>query len=261
MKGILTKEVKKVTLSLMLLTLCTYSEAKTTYLARYQNYVHIIEKGDTLVTTNNLPKIEMNDPAGMFHIGIVHEEMSEEHVKAIKRAKRAAGWAAVSATTSAISAVFSQNRLQYYLRSETAFAAAELSELYSIEANQEQHLNMIAWIDNLTDEEMMVCDMERGLVWYILPRQTLELTTHNPDLLSLRISDIHHIRVRYATIAAGSIVEKKEIAKTDGDWLLVEGIVTQDNGMLRHEYHWVNPLTYERKRLTKKEFDENKKDK
>ena len=44
MKGILTKEVKKVTLSLMLLTLCTYSEAKTTYLARYQNYVHIIER-------------------------------------------------------------------------------------------------------------------------------------------------------------------------------------------------------------------------
>lgn len=250
--------MKRVFISFALLTFCFYIEAKSTYLARYQNYIHIIENGDTLATTNTLPVLEVNEPAGMFQIGIVHEELSDTQVKAIKRAKRSAGWATVTAVASSVSAAFSQNSLQYYMRSNTAFAAAELADIYGLQAKQEQQLNVIAWIDNMVDEEMMVCDMERGLVWYVLPKQTLELSIRNPNLMKLRISDIHHNRVRYATIAAGSVVEKKEIAKINGDWILVEGIVTQDSGMLRHEYHWVNPKTYERRRLSKKEFEEEK---
>lgn len=234
------------------------TQGKTTYLARYENYIHVIDGSDTIVFSNTKPDISTGDVDGMFCISVTHEEVSTERVKNIKRAKRAAGWATVAAVSSSVSAAFSRNGLEYYFRQSEARVAAELTDIYRMVAEEWQHLDLIVNIDNLTDTELMVCDMERGLVWYVQPRQTLEVSTQNPNMSQLRISDIHHRRVKYAMVAAGSIVEKKEVAKTDGNWLLVTGIVAQKNGTLRHEYHWANTATYERRRLTKAEFDKQK---
>lgn len=35
----------------------------------------------------------------------------------------------------------------------------------------------------------MVCDMERGLTWWILPHQSMQLKLNNPEASQLRISD------------------------------------------------------------------------
>lgn len=241
----------------LLLALCLYSvtiQAKTTYLARYQNYIHIIENGDTVIADSFTPQLEMTDRDNSFRISIAHETIDKEKVKAIKRAKRTAGWMAASAAFYGTSAAFSTNNLQRYVRSSNSGVAAELAGIYANEALQEQHLKVEMWIENMTSSELMVCDMERGQTWYLQPHQGMNISIHNPDVSCLRISDIHNQRIKFATIAAGSITKKYEIKKEDGAWLLTRDEEQQADGVLLHNYHWINTETYERIKTKPKDY-------
>ena len=94
-----------------------------------------------------------------------------------------------------------------------------IADIYSANAKAEQTLGIDMWIDNTTDSELMVCDMERGLVWWILPRQSMQLKLNNPEASRLRISDAQNRAVRYVSALAGSKVTKYEIdLETDEYW-------------------------------------------
>lgn len=84
--------MKKYLLFLLFLTVGIMVEAKTTYIPKYQSYIHIVNGLDTTAVSNILENLELAEEGGMFTIRIEHEEVTKEKVKAIKRAKRAAGW-------------------------------------------------------------------------------------------------------------------------------------------------------------------------
>ncbi len=194
--------------------------AKTTYIPKYRSYIHIVNGSDTISTTNNLLDLRLDEDNNMFCIYIEHEDVTKEKVKAIKRAKRAAGWATFSAVMSGISTVYSQNSLQYLVRSTNTRIVSQLADIYSENANTEENLLIDMWITNTSVGEIMINEIERGLIWYVRPSQSLHLHLNNPDVANLRISDIHNNNVRYAMIAAGSTLIKKAIEWEDDEcWI------------------------------------------
>lgn len=211
---------RKLYLSFILLLLGIPVMAKTTYIPQYRTYIHIVNDTDTSAVSDNLIDLRLNEDNGMFCIYVEHEDVTKEKVKAIKRAKRAAGWASFSAVMSGVSTVFSQNSLQYLVRSTNTRIASQLAYIYSANAKSEQTLQIDLWIANTSEEEIVVNDMERGLIWYVRPSQNIRLQLNNPDVANLRISDIHQNKVRYAMVAAGSLVNKTEIDYEDDDcWI------------------------------------------
>lgn len=193
--------------------------SKTTYIPKYRSYLHIVMGNDTLSATTNLDTLELVDPTGLFVLRIDQENVTKEKVKAIKRRKTAAGWATFSAVMSCVSTVFSNNSLQFWVRSTNTQIAATMADIYTANAKEEQTLGIDLWIDNTSDGELMVSDMERGLTWWILPQQSIQLRLNNPDASRLRISDPQSRMVRYALAVAGSKMTKWEIdLETDEYW-------------------------------------------
>ena len=214
--------MKKLLVILLIMSVGQTINAKTTYIPTYSSYIHIVNGKDTLSATSNLSELEMLEVNGMFRVTIVHEDVTKEKVKAIKRAKLAAGLMAFSAVMSGVSTAFSNNRLQYMVRSTNTRIAGTLADIYKTNADAEQVLNVDLWIDNTTDGELMLNDMERGLTWYILPRQSMKIKIQNPDAVLLRISDTKNEVVRYVTAAAGSSVKKWDIGYEDENcWIVI----------------------------------------
>ncbi len=198
---------------LLLLMSSFFIMAKTTYIPKYRTYIHIADDSDTIVTSNNLKDVEVKEKSGMFNIIVEHEDVTEEKVKAIKRAKRAANLAAFSAAMYSVSTAFSDNSLQYMVRSTNTQIASQLADIYSENANAEQKLDIYMWIENTSEEELMINDIERGLIWFVKASQNINIKLNNPDVVNLRISDIHNNHIRYAMVTAGSLTNKKSV-----DW-------------------------------------------
>lgn len=213
--------MRKIILLLVLLLHEMSLIGKTTYLPSYRSYIHIVEKDDTISVANMMPDLELSDRNSFFTIRIEHEDVTKEKVRAIKRAKRAAGWATFSAVMSGISTAFSSNSLEYLIRSSNTQLTAELASIYSANAIAEEILGVYVWIDNTTNGELMVNDMDRGLMWCILPNQSLKLKVNNPEACRLRISDAKSDFIRYASVIAGSKVTKWTIAYEDEDCWIV----------------------------------------
>jgi len=212
--------MKKTIIFLLLLVSMLSATAKTTYIPIYRTYIHIVNGTDTTVASNNIMNMELADDSGVFSVYIEHEDVTKEKVKAIKRAKRAAGWAAFSAVLSAASSAFSNNSLEYMVRSTNTRIASQLAYIYANNAKEEEQLRIDTWIENTSSEELIINDMERGLTWYVRPSQALQLQLNNPDVANLRISDLRNEYIRYVMIAAGNMVYKQEIEWEDDDcWI------------------------------------------
>ncbi len=246
--------VKKIFLILLIQTCCLIVVGKSTYIAKYRSYIHIVNGTDTVSVDNNLPELEMTENGGLFSIRIEHEEVTQEKVKAIKRAKSRAGWMAFSAVMSGVSTAFSNNSLQYYIRSTNTRISTELATIYAINAENEQQLAIELWVDNLTESELMVNDMERGLTWYILPKQSAQIKVNNPEAACLRISDIHHNDVRYVTAVAGNTLKKWEIAWEDDECWVVE--VYKNDAPSEAKYSTRKPMLSGYRQISKTEFYE-----
>ena len=241
----------------MIITVFVTIHSKTTYIPTYLSYLHIVTGRDTIAVTNNLDTLELVDPEGMFTLRIDQEDVTSEKVKAIKRKKAAAGWMTFSAAMGGVSTAFSNNSLQYIVRSAFTSSAARLAAIYNAEGKAEESLAITAWIDNLTDSELMVCDLERGLTWWILPHQSMELRLNNPEASQLRISDPKNNFIRYATILAGNKVTKYEIEiETDEYWyspVWREINSPHDDSNLMH-YLRISKRNYEEVKMNKQDF-------
>lgn len=210
--------MKKCFLLFLLLILGLSAEGKTTYIPSYKSYITI----DSVEVSNILMSLESRASNGMFSITIIHEDVTKEKIKAIKRAKAAAGWASFSAAMSGIAAGVSKSRLDYIVNSANAKFSSETTEIYDIIATGEQTLGIEVWLDNTSNQEITVVDKDRGLIWYVLPHETLQIELTNPGLCNLRISDLHHNVVSYATVVAGSSVAKYDISlETESHWYML----------------------------------------
>ena len=241
--------MKKILLLFLLLANGMTLIGKTTYLPSYRSYIHIVEKDDTISVTNMMPDLELSDRNGFFTIRIEHEDVTKEKVRAIKRAKRAAGWATISAVMSGVSTAFSDNSLDYMIRSTNTQLSAELASIYSANAVAEEILDVYVWIDNTTNGELMVNDMDRGLMWCVLPNQSLKLKVNNPEACRLRISDAKSDYIRYASVTAGSKLTKWTIAYEDEECWIVP-VYQEGKG------HYKENIIYY-KRISKADYTES----
>ncbi len=251
--------MKRLLLSSAFLLIClATTQAKTTYIPTYRSYIHIVTEGDTVSTTGNLTWTELKDGGGMFEIGIEHEEVTREKVKAIKRAKAAAGWATFATVMSGVSTALSDNSLQYYVRSENTRITAELADMYAFNSKEEQTLGVSVWLHNTSRKELMVNDMERGLTWYIMPGEEREFKLHNPDAASLRISDTKNDNVRYVMATGGSTVRKYNISWEDDDcWITDNYTGGEYPALVDHTY--ISKHDYSTQKMTTSAFKEWKK--
>ena len=255
--------MRKIVLFLFVAILCCVTaDGKTTYIPKYRSYIHIVNSTDTIVATSNIKELSLKDKTGMFSILVEHEDVTKEKVKAIKRAKRAAGWATVSAVMSGVSTAFSNNSLQYMVRSTNTKFASQLAEIYNENAKAEEKLKIDMWVDNTSDEDLLVNDMERGLTWYVLPRQSLHILLNNPDATLLRISDLRNNAIRYVSAMAGNMIYKGLVGWEDDDcWIIsVYNNYDYENNSF-DKYKWISKSDFSEREMTKEEFRAKKKKK
>lgn len=232
--------------------------AKSTYYPTYRNYMHIITGMDTVSVANDLDTMVMQDPSGMFAMRIDQEEVTKEKVKEIKQTKFHAGMAVFSSVVFGMSSVFDDNTLKGYMKRSNAIVAADLAEFYKNRASAVQSLEIDFWLDNICDEELMICDLERGLTWWLLPRQTVHIKFNNPDATQLRISDAQNRTVRYVLVAAGNSVTKVNYdLETDEYWY--KAVWREPNGVLDEQTNLmhcirISKVTHVEEKRPKQEF-------
>ena len=150
------------------------------------------------------------------------------------------------------------------VRSTNAQIAGQIAEIYSVNAIAEQILEIEVWIDNIWDQELIVNDMEHGLVWYLQPSNSVHFKIHNPDAAFLRISDIHNDQINFVTATAGSSVRKERISYEDDEcWVAniynrIGDTYDMANGPIA--YSWISKQTYETKVISMDEFEKFKKE-
>ena len=162
-----------------------------------------------------------------------------------------------SAVMSGVSTAYSNNSLQYFVRSSYYKLTTDFATIYTINAVAEQILDIYTWIDNNTSDELMVTDMERGLVWFILPHQSLRLKINNPEASRLRISNPKCDFVRYASIIAGSSVTKWGVSYEDDECWVVPIFI--DDEIRPEKYRWIRKSDYIEEDMGIKEFADFKK--
>lgn len=248
------------------LFLCLAVQAKTTYIPTYRSFVQIKQNGnDSVMVQSNLEKLELMAQDGSFSITLIHEDVDKEKVKAIKRAKAAAGWMTFAAVLSGVSAGFNatyyNNALTTYIDMRRTENIAVLSGFMDAVSKAEQRLNIDFFIDNLSNEELMVADMARGLTWYIQPHTSMQFSLANPGIERLRISDLHHSSVKYADIIGGNSVRKETIEWEDDDCWIIRRFVDDDNSSSSqfYRYYYINKATFDSSEMSMADLKEFKK--
>lgn len=252
------------------LFLCLAVQAKTTYIPTYRSFIQIMQNdNDSVMAQSNLEKLELMAQDGSFSITLIHEDVDKEKVKAIKRAKAAAGWMTFAALMSGVSAGFNatyyNNALTTYIDMRRTENIAVLSGFMHDVSKAEQRLNIDFFIDNLSNEELMVADLARGLTWYIQPHTSMQFSMANPGIERLRISDLHHSSVKYADIIGGNSVQKATIEwEDDNCWIVLWFVEDKDpnnnNSPYYYQtYQYIDKATFESREMTITELKEFKK--
>ena len=252
--------MRKAFFSLILLIGCLTIQGKTTYIPSYYSFIQIKQGEDTVSINGNRMSLEMLSFDKRFTVSVHHEDVTHEKVKAIKRAKAAAGWSMFSTV---MSTIVPGERGSIFSRIQDFRQASMLTKLDAENAKAEQVLEVEVWIENNSDNELIVNEMIRGLVWYVQPHQSIQFEVGNPELVSLRVSDIGNNRIEFVTVGAGSSVKKEHISYEDDDcWVadIYKKSMSNDTPLVPIAYKWINKTTYETKRMSIHEFHEFKKE-
>lgn len=256
--------MKRFTIIFTLLLLSQVLYAKTTYIPHYNSYIHLESADGHILNEQSLKcSTSLTDESGTFRFSIIHEEMTIDKVKSIKRAKNAAGWQAASAILSSVAALSNGSRKTFQKRLSIATdeLCVELADMYAKNAQAEKVLAIGVVFENLSDHEMMLHDMERGLVWFVRPGKNFVIQLNNPDALLLRISDAKDVtaNVHYATLAAGNSVEKVVVAFENEEYMLsfqkgsTDGMYVPAVGE-EDKYWYIDKVDFISRRIDKEEF-------
>lgn len=246
-------------------------QAKTTYIPTYRSFIQIKQNGnDSVMAQSKLDKLELMAQDGSFSITLIYEDVDKEKVKAIKRAKAAAGWMTFAALMSGVSAGFNatyyNNALTTYIDMRRTENIAVLSGFMHAVSKAEQRLTVDFFIDNLSDKELMVADLARGLTWFIQPHTSMQFSLANPGIERLRISDLHHSSVKYADIIGGNSVRKETIEWEDDDCWIVrradeDDSLEEDNSfsIQDYSYYYIDKSSFDTREMPITELKEFKK--
>ena len=207
-------------------------QAKTTYIPTYDNRILLIENGEVDSLTNKAHSLRMSSKDGLITCTLAQQVVSEELVRDIKRAKSAAGWSMVAAALSSASEGMAQSQMnqgynkgwamQNYVNArENTNASLAASADARAQAEDLKTLLLDLVVRNNSQKEMIITDMDRGLVWFVLPNCEVRLPLLKDEECHLRISSCNPMdeNVKYINALGTSTLEKYTIGlETDVSW-------------------------------------------
>lgn len=217
--------MKRSVLLLILVVFVTSLQAKTTYIPTYYNRIYVIENGQMDSLLNHRQMLQMDSRDNLLSCFVVQQVVSSDLIKAIKQAKRAAGWAMVASSLSAASAGFSEGQLlsghgkgysvvNYVESRDLSRESSAISAEARAQAEELKALMVDLQVRNNSEKEMLITDMDRGLVWFVLPKQEATLPLAKGEESHFRISSCSPLdeNVKYINVSADSYLEKYTIA-------------------------------------------------
>lgn len=195
------------------------------FIPTYANYIQIVDKNDTIFNHNCLEDLEMISQDGSVIVSIEQEFVDKVKIKDIKRARRKKRMAVAAVVLRTISVVLNpvRTRKQLLQYINDRFALRDDLHYLSFAIANEQSEKVLAVdyvIENMTDKEIVVSNMDSGLSWYILPQGVLRMDAENPGIANLRVAntDPFDMAVKYVFIAAASKVENKNVKYEDDEF-------------------------------------------
>ncbi|MBQ7461273.1 MAG: hypothetical protein IJS63_03335 [Bacteroidaceae bacterium] len=206
--------------------------AKTTYIPTYFNRIFLIENGQIDSLQNHQQLLQMDSKDNLITCFVAQQVVSPDLIKAIKQAKRTAGWMAVASGLSTAGTTFSEVQM-YRGRPKAGYITGYVEgrdlernfDAMSADASAQAEELMTLMVDlvvkNNSEKEMLITDMDRGLVWFVLPGQETVLPLAKGEECHFRISSCSPLdeNVKYINVSADSNLEKYTVAlETDAFW-------------------------------------------
>lgn len=191
--------------------------ARTTYIPQYFSMI-TVDNGNIIVNDSSMTRDLYYESNSKYSITVLQDEVTPERIKKIKRQKASEGWSAAAAILSGISSglnpLNNAQDIRFYVESrETMYSAAMHSMISRIKAETLKCLDISIIIDNYSDEEITVNDMNRGLLWYIKPHSNLTLSAGTPEINDFRIANnsTSNKFINYVTVQTANCLSKFDI--------------------------------------------------
>jgi hypothetical protein len=260
-------------ITLLIFFFAIQAQGKTTYIPSYANRLILIENGKIDTTENQQRVLSLPSQDGTIRCSLVQQVVTPELVKAIKSAKSAAGWAMVAAGFSAASAGYSIGRMNsrpvdgfmvsnYVNAHELTGASLDYSASALAQAEDLKMLYVDLLVKNDSEKELLITDMDKGLVWFVMPHNEMALHLSKGEEGHFRVAPCSALdeNVKYINAVATSTMEKYTIGlETDLFWYIpmTEKAVQalQFPTYVKDGYIRVDKETMRMKALTKEEFN------
>lgn len=195
----------------------------------YRSFVYWIQGPDTVYTENNTLLQESFSPDGTVAIRVRHEDW--KNTVTAKSIARLAPWHAVVAQRRGIRAIVPQGQSNTDAMMPMKMIPGMMPNALSVRnlSNMTDQLDMCyvseVMVENTGDQEIVINDLNRGLVWYVPANSYLLLNFGKlPQACLLRIAntDPLHPAIKYATVGTASFSIKLTIAYEDEDcWIFL----------------------------------------
>lgn len=204
----------------------------------YRSFVYWVQGSDTLYTEDNTIMHESVSPDGTIIIRVRHEEWPHDVTN--KSLARLAPWHSTIARKKGLRAIIHQGRANtdamMPMKKEPVLMenALSISSLAQMSDRLEMSFTCEYMIENTGTQEIVINDLNRGLVWYLPAESYLLLNMGTlPQACLLRIANNNslHPSVKYATIGSASFEMKLTIAYEDKNcWIYLLNEETSTDG-------------------------------
>lgn len=201
--------------------------AKSERIPYYRSFVYWIQGEDTVYVDNSSLLLESLSPDGTVAVRVRHEDW-ESGVNS-KSIASLAPWHAVMSQRRGIRAIISQGRsntdAMMPMKSVVGMmqAANSVRTLSAMADKREMNLSSEYMIENTGESEIIVNDLNRGLVWYVPSGSYLLLNMGSlPQACHLRIADTdpQNPNIKYVIVGSASYTLKLTVAYEDEDcWI------------------------------------------
>lgn len=203
--------------------------AKTEKIPFYKSFVYWVQGSDTIYSENNTLLQESVSPDGTIIVRVRHEDWRD--IVTEKSILRLAPWHAAMARCKGIRAIVSQGKSNTDAMMSMKRVPGMMPNALSISnlSNEVEELEMRFaseyMIENNGTQEIVINDLNRGLVWYVPPKAYLLLNMGKlPQACLLRIANTDPLQpsVKYVTIGSASYCMKFTTAYDDDDcWIFL----------------------------------------
>lgn len=213
------------------------ASARTGKIPSYKSFVYWIQSTDTVYSEGNALLFESSSPDATVMVRVRHEDWKNTVTE--KSILRMAPWHAVVSQRRGIRAIVHQGHANTDAMMPMKKVpgmmpnALMINNLAKETDKYEMNFATEYMIENTSDKEIVVNDLNRGLVWYIPPQSYLLLNMGKlPQACLLRIAntDPLHPAIKYVTIGSASFSLKFTIAYEDEDcWIFLLNEESQDD--------------------------------